>query len=168
MARKKKKAQFIMPPNILKAKVGSGGLSPEILARAQKIFEDYTRDFEPVGEIYMQALLNGIQDAQIGFSDDTNETIIARILYPVIQIKANAGMFDYPLIAKIASKMMIFLEHVKDINADMLDICMAFYNAMNGVLIRKKRGHTGAYGDVLIKELTDACHRYFEKHRTAA
>ncbi len=165
---KKKRAQFFKPPNVLKAKVGSGGLPPETLHKAQKVFDAHTQDFEPLGEIYLQALLNGIQDAEIGFSDDSNETIIARILYPAIQIKANAGMFQFPLIAQMAAKMIVFLERSKNINADMLEVCFAFYTAMNGALITKKRGQTGKAGQALLKELSDACARYFDKHQDAA
>ena len=36
----KRQAEFFMPPNLLKEKAGSGGLSEDILLKAQKLLEE--------------------------------------------------------------------------------------------------------------------------------
>ena len=38
----RRNAEFIKPPNMLKTKVGTGGLSEEILSRAQDLLENNT------------------------------------------------------------------------------------------------------------------------------
>ena len=53
----RRKAEFIKPPNILKAKVGSGGLSEDILNKAQLLLENNTVDFQPLAEIYLNSLM---------------------------------------------------------------------------------------------------------------
>ena len=50
----KREAKFITPPNILKAKVGAGGLNEAIIERAQDVLENHTVDFGPLAEIYLK------------------------------------------------------------------------------------------------------------------
>src|SRR5690606_1393986 len=93
----KRKAEFIKPPNILKAKVGSGGLAEDILDKAQKLLENNTVDFMPLGEMYLTSLMKGIELAKNAEPDMDNEYVISMMLYPGMQLKANGGMFHYPL-----------------------------------------------------------------------
>ena len=53
-------------PNTLKAKVGSGGLSEDILNKAQALLENNTVDFQPLAEMYLTALMKGIDIAKGG------------------------------------------------------------------------------------------------------
>lgn len=163
----RRKAEFIKPPNMLKQKVGSGGLSDDILAKAQKLLEENTVDFEPLANMYLAALMKGIEMAK-GFSpaDDT-EQVIANMLYPSMQLKANGGMFSYSLVTKIADKLIQFLEVIDEPDIEAVEIVLAFHTTMTAVIHGKVKGDGGSHGADLLTALTDACMRYFDKHPEA-
>ncbi|MBK9584916.1 MAG: hypothetical protein KA099_07455 [Alphaproteobacteria bacterium] len=161
----KRNAEFIKPPNMIKAKVGSGGLNDAILDRAQKLLENTTVDFAPLAEIYLTSMMKGIVRAKKPEPDDDNEFLIAGILYPCAQLKANGGMFHYPLVTRIADRFVQFLEVVDKIDYDALEIAEAFHTTIKTVITAKIKGDGGKDGNELVEALNDACMRYFEKNK---
>jgi hypothetical protein len=164
----KRDATFIKPPNILKAKVGSGGLDEKTLDRAQKVLENNEENFVPLAEAYLENMMKGITQAQqenaTGNADA--EDLISDILYPCMQLKANGGMFNYPLVTRIADRFVQFIEVVETIDSDVLDIALAFHKTIKIAVHGKASGDAGKYGDALVEELNDVCMRYFEKYKT--
>lgn len=161
----RRKAEFIKPPNLIRAKVGSGGLSDTILDRAQKLLETTGVDFAPLAEIYLTSMMNGIIRARARQPDDDNEVLIAGVLYPCAQLKANGGMFHYPLVTRIADRFVQFLEVVDQIDDDALEIAEAFHTTIKAVINAKIKGDGGKHGHELVDALNDACMRYFEKNK---
>lgn len=162
---RKRNAEFITPPNILKQKVGFGGLHNDILDKAQSLLENHAIDFRPLGEIYLESLSNGIKYClRADLSQDDNEALIATMLYPAMQLKANGGMFHYPLITTISDKLIHFLEVIDVPDRDVVEIVTAFHTALRAILIGQVKGDGGQYGNDLQKALEDACFRYFEKY----
>ncbi len=159
----RRKAEFIKPPNLLKAKVGSGGLREEILDKAQALLENTAIDFRPLAEMYLDSLTRGLEKAQETESQDT-EQLIAGLLYPAMQLKANGGMFHYPLITRIGDHLVQFLEVIESLDFDAIEIVQAFHTTMRAVVMGQVSGDGGRYGAELIKALEDACYRYFEKY----
>lgn len=159
-----RKAEFIRPPNTLQQKVGTGGLSDDIIDKAQKLLEENTVEFEPLANVYMASLSNGIEMAK-GFepSDDVEE-IIASMLYPAMQLKANGGMFNYPLISQMADKLIQFLEVIDEPDIEAVEIVLAFHTTLSAVIQGRIKGDGGKNGQDLVLALTQACMRYFEKH----
>ncbi|MCB1592723.1 MAG: hypothetical protein KDI90_09755 [Alphaproteobacteria bacterium] len=160
----RRKAEFIKPPNIIRTKVGTGGLSDAILDRAQKLLENTTVDFGPLAEIYLSSMMNGILNARSRTEEDDNEILIAGVLYPCAQLKANGGMFHYPLVTRIADRFVQFLEVVEQIDDDSLEIAEAFHTTIKTVISAKIKGDGGKHGNELVEALNDACMRYFEKN----
>ncbi len=161
----KRNAKFIKPPNLLKAKVGIGGLSDAIIDRAQKLLESHSEDFRPLGEIYLKQMKDGIDNAiALGRPTDSEE-VIAQILFPCVQLKANGGMFGYLLVTRIAERFIQFMEVVDKIDEETLDIAMAFYTTIKIVLNSQIKGSGGDQGEALVSELNNACMRYFEKYK---
>jgi hypothetical protein len=161
----KRKAEFIKPPNTLKAKVGSGGLAEEILEKAQKLLENNTVDFLPLGEMYLNSMMKGIEMAKDAGPDADDEYIIASMLYPGMQLKANGGMFHYPLVTKISDKLIQFLEVIEKPDIESVEIVMAFHTTIRAVVLGRITGLGGRHGDELIQALNDACVRYFDKYK---
>jgi hypothetical protein len=50
----RRRAEFMTPVNSLKSKVGYGGLSDEILQKAQTLLENMGADYEPMAELYQR------------------------------------------------------------------------------------------------------------------
>ncbi|MFP4314336.1 MAG: hypothetical protein ACLFR0_08420 [Alphaproteobacteria bacterium] len=158
----KRKAEFITPPNTLKAKVGQGGLSEDILDKAQKLLENNTVDFLPLGELYLNNLMKGIEAAKDHHKDD-KEHVISMMLYPSMQLKANGGMFHYPLVTKIADKLIQFLEVIEEADIEAIEIVLAFHTTIRAVILGRITGDGGLHGQELLNALNDACVRYFDK-----
>ncbi len=160
----RRKAEFIKPPNTLKVKVGSGGLTEEILDRAQALLENNTVDFLPLGEMYLNTLMKGIEAAKNAGREDDKEYIISSMLYPAMQLKANGGMFHYPLVTSIADHLIQFLEVIETADIEAVEIVLAFHTTIRAVVLGRIKGDGGKHGTELTKALTDACMRYFSRH----
>lgn len=160
----RRKAEFIKPSYSIKNKVGDGGLSDDILDKAQKLVEENTVEFEPLANIYLSSLMNGIENAKgYGPADDA-EHALSYIIYPTMQLKANGGMFHYPLITQIADKLVQFLEVIESPDIEAVEIILAFHTTMRAVIQGKISGDGGSHGSELIGALEAACVRYFSKN----
>jgi hypothetical protein len=158
-----RKAEFIKPPNTLKAKVGSGGLSENILSKAQELLENNSVDFLPLAEMYLSSLMKGIELARDAEEGDDRESLIAAMLYPAMQLKANGGMFHYPLVSQISNRLVHFLEVIEEADLDAVEIVLAFHTTIRAIVLGKITGDGGRHGQELFDALDEACLRYFER-----
>lgn len=161
----KRKAEFMIPPNVIKQKVGSGGVSEEILDKAQTLLEQNAVDFTPLAEIYLGQLMGGIHVAKNPPKDVPEESLFASMLYPSVQLKANGKMFHYPLITVMADKLIQFLEVVESPDKEVIEIILAFHTTIQMVVQARIQGDAGAQGRSLLKALDQACNRYFEQYQ---
>jgi len=160
-----RRAEFIMPGNILKTKLGSGGLDEAILEQAQKLIDESGIDFLPAAQRFLVALQEGIRlsAAHDGRFDD--EALIATMLYPAMQLKGNGGMFGYPMITAVGTRLVKFLETIRTPDDDALDIVGGFATALQAImLLGEKAAEIEEHGQDLTEALDDACARYFEKY----
>ncbi len=162
---KKRRAEFIMPPNALKMKVGSGGLDEKIIEMAQELINKTDFDFLPTGQRYLTSLQEGIRMTMQKRGEIDNEALITTMLYPAMQLKANGGMFGYPLITEVAAKLILFLEQVKEPDPDALDVVNGFAHALQAIMMlgEKTRG-VAPHSSQLTDALDEAVRRYFTKH----
>lgn len=161
----RRNAEFIKPPNMLKTKVGSGGLSDDILNKAENLLENNTVDFQPLAEMYLAGLMKGIELAKESDPHDDQEYVISRMLYPGMQLKANGGMFHYPLVTRIADKLIQFLEVIERVDIEVVEIVMAFHTTIRAVVMGRVSGDGGKHGTELMRALNEACVRYFDKYQ---
>lgn len=159
----RRQAEFIKPRNVLKEKVGSGGLSEDIINKAEKLLAENTVDFAPLADMYLTTLMQGIDLAKNPEPSQDDEFTISSMIYPTMQLKANGGMFHYPLVTKIADRLIQFLEVIKAPDIEVIEIALAFHTTIRAVIQGKITGDGGAHGQELMKALNDACTRYFEK-----
>ena len=150
------------PPNALKAEVGNGGLSENILNKAQAL-DNSCIEFAPWAAIYLDRLMSAIGEAR---NPEANaEQAIAEMLYPVMQLKANGRMFGYPLVTQAADCLVRFLEAIEEPDIDALEIVLAFQAALRAVITAGITGTGGREGAELMSALDDACRRYFDARR---
>lgn len=159
----KRKAEFIHPPNTIKAKAGDGGLSENILAAAQETLEETAIDFTPYALSYLEKLSQAIEIAK-GYSDTKeSENIIALMLFPAMQLKAHGGMFRYPLISKTADYLIQLLEVIDEPDTQAVELILAFYTAMKAIIKNQMTGDGGMIGAALLDALTQACQHYLDQ-----
>ena len=164
--KKKKKFRYITPPNILKQKVGAGGLAPERLEKAERFIDSNALDFAP----YAKDILKRLDKAFAGIKSGNLEgaKAVEAIAGPVMELKANGGMFKYKLISDVADVMLDFLERVDELNEDGMDIADVHQRTVHTIIASGLEGSGGPAGQALAGELRKACQRYFKKYKIDA
>jgi hypothetical protein len=157
--KKMRRAELITPPNTLKEKVGSGGLDENVINKAQALLESNNVDFAPIAGMLMDVLNEAIQSAKSGALK--GEPAIEALIYPAMQLKAQGGMFHYPLVTEISNILVNFLETVTDLDKDVIDIIVAHKMTINAVVAGKIQGDGGTTGRELRNALMDACNRFY-------
>lgn len=161
----KRKAEFFPATPQLKVKVGQGGLTDDILDKAQALLASNTVDFRPLGEMYLESMMRGVSKVkELPDMQTRDEFLISAILFPAMQLKANGGMFHYHLVTQIADRMIQFLEVIECVDADALEIVQAFHTTIRAILLGQIKGDGGQRGKELMDALNAACYRYFEKY----
>ena len=160
---KVRSAEIVVPPNRLKSKVGSGGIDDSVLVKAQELLENNTIAFKPIAQMLVDILHEAIADAKSGTLK--GEDAIQAMLSPAMQLKAQGGMFHYPLISQIGDILVNFLETVPDVDKDVIDIVVHHKFALNAVLGSQIKGDGGKLGRELREALLDACMRYYKRQK---
>lgn len=146
---------------MLQAKVGTAPeVDPALVSKSQQVIDANTVDFLPLAEDYLATLSVVLKDAKSGARGGAD--ILQDMIRPVMGLKANAAMFQYPLIGSLATIMLNFLETLENIDPDVLEIMEVHQKALT-VLIHSEIKGGGQGGEVLVKELREACRRYFSK-----
>lgn len=157
------KVRFIKPPNVLKQKVGTGGITQERLEKSQKLIDTVKIDFAPYAQTFLKQMAAEAKKAHK--SNDNFQETKDKLIGPVMQLKANGGMFRYQLVSDVADIALQFLEDVEEINDDALAVIKAHENAIKIIVSNKLTGDGGKEGYALVKELHNASKRYFAKYK---
>ena len=92
------------------------------------------------------------------------EQVIADIVNIVMQMKSNGSMFHFQLVSMTSDVMLRFLENVRKLDEDFLDIFAVYIKVIDIILNKKLTGNGGREGYVLTQELHSACLRYYTKY----
>lgn len=162
---KRRKAEVITPPNVLKKKVGSGGLPQERIEQAEQAMYASSIDFKPIGAQYLMQYEGVIDVCKIDqdLHDYDHEELIEALIYPVMQLKAHGGMFGYLLIAELSKKMIYLLETIESLDKDVFEILDVYAASLRTIMNNNLRGDCGKNGQELLDEFSQACGRYFVK-----
>lgn len=145
----------------LQARIGTGPLDEEALARSQNVMDTNTVDFAPMATEYLDNLEAAIKTAQ-NKETDMSEAIQG-MTNPVMQLKANAATFQYDLVSNLANVMLSFLEAIKELDEDAISIVAAHHQTLKAIVLKKMTGDGGPAGKQMEEELRSACNRYFSK-----
>ncbi|MBU0858580.1 MAG: hypothetical protein KJ667_01465 [Alphaproteobacteria bacterium] len=155
--------RIVKANHLLQAKVGIGSIDEKKIRRSQKLMDNAGVDFVPMAQQYLDELGTAIEAARTMTANDTPKKKIQAMIEPVMQIKANAGMFDYTLVGVLANVMLNFLETLERVDDDVIAIVDAHHKTLKILLGNNMKGDGGEYGRQLQAELKDACRRYFAK-----
>ncbi|HTK84486.1 MAG TPA: hypothetical protein VL625_05310, partial [Patescibacteria group bacterium] len=158
--KKVRDAQFLTPPNVMKQKVGSGGVATEALAKAEEYIEKNTTNFKPAGIALVDALAEALRNTRNGGMK--SDTAIEFMLYPAVRLKSQGALFHYPLISKISEILVNFLETIETTDEDVFEIVEAHRVAFMYVLNNDINGMGGPQEKTLLGDLLDACGRYYK------
>lgn len=155
----------INPPNFIKQKVGSGGLDIKVLEKAQKLIDNNSVNFRPMAEQYLSQIENVVSEFKQKPAQVKHTDFINRLIAPTMQLKANGGMFHYELVTQISDMFTHFLESLKEIQPDALEVINGFYTALRAIIISEIKGDGGKDGQELVKELESAWKRYNQRQK---
>lgn len=166
---KKREAEFITPPNTIKEKVGSGGLSAAILSEAEKIVENNNVDFTPQANRYLSSLEEGLRLCEAPNVSIDSESLISTLLYPAMQLKANGTMFGFSSVSIIGARLIQFLEVIASPpDQEALEVIHAFAAAIKGLIASNVKDADSAHTQNLYQALNDACFRYLNRVKNEA
>jgi len=163
--KKVRKAKIIKPPNIIKSKIGTGGLDPAVIAQAEKKLENNAADFKPIAEQLLKELGAAIDAAAKNPTE--GEEQVEAILYPAAQFKALGAMFRFPLVSDIGDILVNFLETLTTpLAEDGLEILTAHKNAIAAIVHKNITAASDPLVDELKRTLSEACIKYYKKRQS--
>ena len=155
--------KYIHPPNLLRNKVGKGGLPKDVIDDAQRIITEQRIDIRPYLREQLAMLDTALREANsnaTSFYDKRNN-----ILKPLAMLKAHGGMFGYALISEIAEVALEFVEHLRELDPDGLDLLQRHCETIQTIIDHNIRGDGGDEGYALSINLYKASQEYAAKRK---
>jgi hypothetical protein len=157
-----KQVKFIKVENKIQAKAGYGEIPEIAIARSDNIIINNNVDFKEIAFPILSRLQTIIRHARQ--NHDSIEQINQELVKPIMELKANGSMFKYTLISELASVMLSFLEHIREMNNDAIEIIEAHEKTLLLIVTKEIKGDGGPLGRQLLQELEGACSRYYRKN----
>jgi hypothetical protein len=148
----------------LQQKVGTGTIEEYKVERAQKVIKENKVDFAPLARPQLEILMSAIKDAQSytsGSGDD--KAVLQTFMTPIMNIKANAATFNYPVISGLSGIVLTFLEDAKRYDKKAVQVVDLLYKTIQLVLIRKMSGEGGRDGKALQLAFQELCQKFAKK-----
>lgn len=98
--------EIFMPPNMLKAKMGSGGIDPAAIARAEAAIEEIRSEFPA----WMSSATATLSERHAEFAAAPNEARRAALFRASHDMKGQAATLGYPLAGRVAASLCDLLE----------------------------------------------------------
>lgn len=156
-----KKSNVIKASNKLQLKAGFGKPDENKVTNSQKVIETNEVDFAPLGFAILEKLKAALENSRDASA--SMEQMKAALTAPVMELKANAGIFHYVLVGNLANIMLSFLESLKTLDKNAIEIVKAHHDTLHMIIARNMKGAGGAAGAQLETELKQACARYYKK-----
>ena len=150
--------RIIRATNLLRSKIGTGKISPEVIQECQKVIEENDIDFSPLAREFLDSLAQTIRLTRA--REISEQQAVERMAGCVMQLKANAAVFHYRLVGNLAQVMLGFLESLTHIDDNALEIVDAHHKTLNAIIAKQMKGDGGKHGQELQQELIQACERY--------
>lgn len=160
--REERRPTVVMPATrILQSKVGRGKVSPEKVAKAEETIGSVKGrvDLTPFAEEHMQEIAVFLDLLK---NNDPTENIAQDIARSIMKFKGNTGMFSDGSYVNLAAIMLRWIESVEEIDSDVLDMLSGYYTTLDQIFSNKLKDDSQI--QIIVTEMENACHRYFNKH----
>jgi hypothetical protein len=155
--------EVFMPPNMLKAKVGSGGLDSAAIKRAEQAFDELKHQF---GDWIVEDVNRLVQRRDL-YQALTNEATLSDLYRASHDLRGQAATFDFPMVARVAASLCKLTD---DTNYG-LELPIALINAHVDaikIIVRDAiKDPTDQMATALATEMERQVNAFLEKHARA-
>jgi hypothetical protein len=145
--------QVINPPNLLKKKVGSGGLEASALKKAEKVFDGLRGEFE---EIAGRDVVKLVDAANVLLASPNDLKKRQEVYMIAHELRGQGGSYGYPLVTRFGDQLCRYLDATDMLDAKSLIIVKAAADAIAVVINAKVSGDGGETGRQLVGMLDKA------------
>ncbi len=156
-----KKARTIPASRELQSRIGTGMVNEEAISKAQNVLETNNVDFAPMAKQELEKLSVVIKKVKSGEQD--SKQAVQDISLPIMNLKANAATFNYPVISSLAGTVLSLVEEFDTLNKDLMTIIDNMHKAILVALMQNMKGEPGQAGTMLVKEFQNVCRIYLLK-----
>jgi chemotaxis protein histidine kinase CheA len=156
--------EIFMPPNVLKAKVGGGGLDASVLERAEQAVAALKEEFGA----WVAKDVARLAQARADYEKSPGERSFRELYRAAHDLRGQGTTFDFPLITRVATSLCALgdgMEGGKPLPQKLID---AHVNAIHAVVRNDIRDPQDATASVLAAELERQVSAFLEKHGAAA
>jgi hypothetical protein len=159
-----KKARTIPASRELQSRIGTGSVNEAAVEKAQNVLESNDVDFAPMAKIELDKVTNLLKEIKAGEVDKA--VAVQEVALPIMNLKANAATFNYPVISSLAGTVLSLIEEFDTFNDDLLKIVDNMQKAILVALMQDMRGEAGEAGKMLVKEFQNVCRAYLLKAKS--
>jgi chemotaxis protein histidine kinase CheA len=144
-------AQVFMPPNTLRAKLGSGpaGLDPDAVKRAEKAMDGLKTEFSD----WLATDIAKLAETFDAFSRNGNAGSAGALFRAAHDLKGQATTFEYPLVARVAASLAKLMDGLNAYEAAPLPLVAAHVDAIHVIHRDKIKDISDLTALTLVEEL---------------
>ena len=157
---KEEPIEVFMPPNILKAKVGSGGLDASVIKRAEEAVDELKDEFAS----WMTEDVQRLADARNTYEANRSQASLGTLYRAAHDLKGQAATFDFPLVARVASSLCKLTDESEQSLEMPLTLIDAHVDAIKVIVRDGIRDAGNSVANVLAEELERQVTAYLKKH----
>ena len=153
--------EIFMPPNVLKAKVGSGGIDATVLKRAEQVIEDMKDEFAD----WIVKDVDHLSQARQAFEAQRTEKTLNTLYRAAHDLRGQASTFDFPLVARIAHSLATLTDGTGQGTGAGVPMVLidAHVDAIRLIVRDKIKNPADRMGTVLASELETKTAAFLEK-----
>lgn len=154
----KKLPKKIRASRELQGKVGIGVIDEKKIGAAQRLMDNNKVDFGPLARPDLDRLQKAIDAAREGMSDSA--AAMQSLKIPIMNLKANAGSFNYGFVSQLTGMVLLFLEDIDKPDKKIIQIVDILHKTILLALAYQMSGDGGNNGQMLLKTFEEVCRKY--------
>lgn len=149
----------------LRTKIGRGKISPAAILACTQLMESNAFDFQNLAGDLLKEIRDTLQKSEAAHI--TRGYALGKLRTQIMQFKANAAPFHYPLLTEIAQIVLDLIENIEELDAPALEIVAAFEETATKLLQKQIRGKSDTRSAKIPQEFRKACERYWSRKQKA-
>ena len=159
----KRPIEIFMPPNVLKAKMGSGKLDLSAVKRAEQAIDNLKSEFTG----WVTQDVSRLVEAGQAYAKQSSVETLADLYRAAHDLKGQAATFDFPLIARVASSLCMLTDDTSYGLPLPLNLIDAHIDAIKVIVRDNLKDPSDRTATELATELEQQVAGFLEKHAAA-